>query len=315
MTPSRPPAPLPPRHLMKRVGALPDDSGEERFLRVGRGAAERVHLLLPAGWSFEGKRALDFGCGPGRVLRHFEPEARVAELWGCDLQGESIDWVNEHLPWVHAYRNEPLPPLPHADGYFDLIWGFSVFTHIDVDWAHWLLELRRVLADDGLLILTFLDNNARRWEEYTGEPWDEERVGMITFGTGTPVEGGGPVVFHSRWWIEAHWGRAFQIVEIGDVDGGPQGHVVMRKRPGEVDAEQLERPEPGEPRELIAAMLQVRLSRRELGEARVRAAESEAAVATERDRLREQVEAVRASRSWRWTRPLREMRGRARGVG
>ena len=44
------------------------------------------------------------------------------------------------------------PRLPQPDGHFDAIWGISVFSHVDSRWAEWLLELRRVLADDGWLL-------------------------------------------------------------------------------------------------------------------------------------------------------------------
>jgi SAM-dependent methyltransferase len=306
---------LPPVGLMRHVGGARDGAEDEHFINRGHAGSERIRRLLPAGWSFVGKRVLDFGCGCGRTLRHFQPEAEQAELWGCDVHAESIDWVREHIPWVRAFRNEPLPPLPHDDGYFDLIWGLSVFTHLDVDWAPWLLELRRVLADDGLLVLTFLNEEAQRlWQNLSGQEWDEDRVGMITFGTGTPMEKGGPVVFHAPWWIAAHWGRAFEIVELERRGGDhPQGHALLRKRPADLTPAELERPEPGEPRELAAATLQARLSRRELGEARRAAAESEAGLASERDRLFETVEAFRRSRSWRWMRPLRDLRGRLSG--
>ncbi|MBV9363211.1 MAG: class I SAM-dependent methyltransferase, partial [Solirubrobacterales bacterium] len=43
-----------------------------------------------------------------------------------------------------------------AEGYFDLIFAWSVYTHITDRWAEWLLEHHRVLADDGLLFASFI---------------------------------------------------------------------------------------------------------------------------------------------------------------
>ncbi|MGY1688890.1 class I SAM-dependent methyltransferase [Geodermatophilus sp. SYSU D01105] len=47
------------------------------------------------------------------------------------------------------------PPLPFDDGRFDLVLGYSVFTHLPVDHQDaWLAELRRVTRPGGLLLLT-----------------------------------------------------------------------------------------------------------------------------------------------------------------
>jgi hypothetical protein len=59
--------------------------------------------LLPDDWSFEGKRVLDFGCGDGRTLREFLPEAEHREFWGADIDAPSITRLEEALcPPVHA---------------------------------------------------------------------------------------------------------------------------------------------------------------------------------------------------------------------
>ena len=62
---------------------------------------------------------------------------------------------------------------------------------------------------------------------------------------------GARVVFHSEWWLRTHWGRAFEIVSIEEDRG--RSFVSLRRRDGEVSAEELERPEPGDERELAAA--------------------------------------------------------------
>ena len=68
--------------------------------------------LLPAGWSFDGKRVLDFGCGAGRTLRHFLTEAESADFWGADIDAPSIEWMQEALcPPLQAWRCGPAPPL------------------------------------------------------------------------------------------------------------------------------------------------------------------------------------------------------------
>jgi hypothetical protein len=81
----------------------------------------------------------------------------------------------------------------------------------------------------------------------------------------------GPNVFHSEWWLRAHWGRAFEILELArpprSADGSPQvthSYIALRKRPVSLTADELERCDPGESRELAALQTNVRLLRTEI---------------------------------------------------
>ncbi|MEA2350370.1 MAG: hypothetical protein QOG86_1311, partial [Thermoleophilaceae bacterium] len=223
---------------MRRVGRAPEGTDPSAFyVERGRARRARVEAALPADWSWAGRRALDFGCGAGRVLRHFLPEAEEAEFWGCDIDHEAIAWLRGHLcPPLRVFEVSDDPVLPVPDGQFDVVWGTSVFTHIFRDWARWLLELRRVLRDDGYLVLTFLNEGmVDLWREMTdGEEWDADRLGMAVFRQDAPWDQGGPVVFHSEWWLRAHWGRAFEIDRIESPGPGErlQSLAVLRKRAG-----------------------------------------------------------------------------------
>jgi hypothetical protein len=124
-------------------------------------------------------------------------------------------------------------------------------------WAGWLLELRRVLAAGGLFVATVLGEAMIEVER--GGAWNDEEIGMNVLRRGQDWAGGGPTVFLSHWWIREHWGRAFEIVEIredrdagGSLVRGAHDLVIARPRPGELTIEDLERIDPGEPRELRA---------------------------------------------------------------
>ena len=119
---------------------------------------------------------LDFGCGSGRVLREFLPEAASGEFWGCDLHRPTIAWLDQHLsPPLRFYVNDRIP-TPHPDSYFDLVYAISVFTHITHEWSAWLLELHRILKPEGLLLATFC--GPRFWEQSLSRPPDENELGM-----------------------------------------------------------------------------------------------------------------------------------------
>jgi SAM-dependent methyltransferase len=139
------------------------------------------------------------------------------------------------------------PPLPFPDGSFQRIRADSAFTRLTEGWAEWLLELRRVLAEDGLLVVGL--SPGQDFERLAGTPWDESRVGMTVL-SGLDVPGA-RVVFHSEWWLRAHWSAAFEIVSVEHSDGRP--FATLRRRDGSVSPDDLERPEPDDQRELAAA--------------------------------------------------------------
>jgi hypothetical protein len=151
------------------------------------------------------------------------------------------------LDFDAALAEAARPPLPHGDGSFEEIRADAAFTRLADGWAEWLLELRRALAKDGLLVVGLSPHEG--FERLAGTPWDESRVGMTVL---SALDGpGSRVVFHSEWWLRAHWGRAFEIVSIEESDDRP--FVSLRRRGGDVSAEDLEIAEPGDHRELTAA--------------------------------------------------------------
>src|SRR5581483_2441621 len=271
------------------------------FVEIGAQTSRAIRDLLPADWSFEDKRVLDFGCGVGRTLRHFLEEAETAEFWGADIDKPSIDWLQASLsPPLHAWRCAPAPPLGLEPGTFDLAWAVSVFTHLTVNSLPWLLELHRLLKPDGLLIATYMG----RWnsEFAAGEPWDENHIGMSVVQQNPDWDSGGPAVFMSDWWVRAHWGRGFEILHIE-----PQIHnmswAVMRKRDVPLTTQELERPA-DDPREYAAVQHSLRQAQKNALDLVVRLQSVEEAVRREYE----------SSLSWRLTQPLRRAGAGARSL-
>jgi SAM-dependent methyltransferase len=261
--------PLPPFHLATRTGGIQDGS---RFWsewdEIGQVQAGIVRSYLPTGWSRPGRRTLDFGCGSGRTLRSFLSESKEWDMWGCDVHVESIEWLQEHLdPPFHFFALGETPALPKPDGYFDLVWGFSVFTHITDQWSDWLLEIHRTLKPQGLALISFLGRNMIG--PLIGEEWDADRIGMNCVRVSQSWDIGGPTVFHSEWWLRAHWGRAFDILRLDDEHEGGHGFVLLQKRDVPVTREGLLAFEEGEQREIAA--LQYNVDQLHAEEARVRA--------------------------------------------
>ena len=227
-----------------------------------------------------------------------------------------------------ALKGASAPPLGFADGSFELIEARSAFTRIDRGWAEWLLDARRLLDDRGMLVVGLADPAA--FERLTGEDWDESQIGMTAL---APLNGSGSrIVFHSEWWLRAHWGRAFEILAIEQTDGGRQASLRGRDEP--VSAAELERPEPGEDREMSAATANAALLRSQLDrmERRRRSELDEQREDMNRELMRRSLAAAdedwarrgagspamlvaaeyEATSSWRLTKPLRAVGSRLR---
>lgn len=259
--------------------------------------------LLPDGWSWEGKRVLDFGCGHGRTLKHFLAEAERAEIWGVDIHPPAIAELRQTLcPPLHVAESPYLPTLPgFADGSFDLIWAISVFTHLTDNSLPWLLELHRLLKPDGLLIATYM---GRFTSEFLArEEWDEDRVGMNVLRHNHPARDGAPLVLISDWWMREHWGRGFEVLEIAHVHN--QSWPLLRKRDVQLTLAELERPA-DDPREFVALRHNLTQVQREIEALQEKAREDVAgAEAAGRAALDAQRREFEESLSWRLTRPLR----------
>lgn len=280
------PVPLPPVEFMVSVGSGQPTEEETivSYREVGLACRREVESLLRPEWEWQDKRMLDFGCGAGRFLRNILDWGETAEIHGCDLDQPMVEWARENLcpPIAGIELNGFDPPLPYPDDHFDLVTAFSVFTHLGLNWAEWLLEVQRVLKPGGLLIASILDQSCA--EALTDVPYEEDSVGMSVWAYANPTI---PYVnvLHSHWWLREHWGRAFEIVSIEsgshpdelnpsyEIPG--QGLVVARARDAQLSLDDLEREKPGEERYIAARRHQQAMFKAETDDLKQRYLETE----------------------------------------
>ena len=127
----------------------------EWFVESGREAANSIREQLerhrvPIA---EIGQLLDFGCGCGRVVRHWAN--CPAMVHGCDYNADLVNWCRRRLPFARFETNGLAPPLPYAAASFDLVYALSVFTHLPPPLQQqWIAEIARVLRPGGYLIVS-----------------------------------------------------------------------------------------------------------------------------------------------------------------
>lgn len=222
----------PPDHLqIRQVGSVWGDG----FYREGRVIFDQLAEALRVGGQpvDETPRILDFGCGCGRVLRSFQDVPHRGEVWGCDIDGESIAWDRAHLGHIgQFYTNPVLPPMQFPDGFFSAIYAVSVFTHLPEEMQFaWLSELRRVLRPGGVLVASL--HGPQYWEADPGMKLEMAARGFA-YRTGQATAGLPDfymVAFHNEDYIRTRWSRFFEVVDVkSKFVHGAHDAAILRRR-------------------------------------------------------------------------------------
>jgi len=184
-------------------------------------------------------RILDWGCGHGRVIRHFEDIGPGVELHAVDIDSDNIRWASENLPNISFSRGPLMPPLRVPDNTFDLVFGVSVMTHLSraVQRA-WLAEIQRILKPGGLALLTFAgDTNVAFISRILDQKWLSE---YIETGSGrdlpsTDLEGIIEPGYYMNVYNTARVVRSlcseyFEVLDVLECMFGYQDLAVLRKK-------------------------------------------------------------------------------------
>jgi SAM-dependent methyltransferase len=210
--------PLPPSSLRVLVNASPYAG---YFLETGANHAAGIRAALEGdGVELESVGSLlDFGCGCGRVLRHWKDLDGV-EIHGSDFNPGLVAWSQDNLPFAEVRGNELSPPLPYDDDQFGLVYALSVFTHFSEELQQpWLEELRRILRPGGHLLLTV---HGRLFADRL-RPEEVERFERGEVVTHFEDIAGSNLcaAYHPPGWVQKHAGEGFHVVEA--VEAGESG--------------------------------------------------------------------------------------------
>lgn len=169
------------------------------------------------------KDVLDFGCGCGRVLRYWNGFTDT-RIYGTDINGHLVESCRRCVPFAQVSQNSLDARLDYADESFDLVYAFSVFTHLDVmAQKAWRDEFRRILRPGGILLLSV------HGDAYKSRLSSDERA---EFDAGRPVvrlgqyPGGNIcVAFHPASYVKSALAEGFQIVDA--IPEGAKGNPVQ----------------------------------------------------------------------------------------
>jgi len=123
-------------------------------------AAEWLVSFFKKYKTLENLKVLDWGCGPGRIIRHLPHFMdKSCKFYGTDYNKKYIKWSGSNISDVSFSVNQLQPPLQFNDNYFDIIYGISIFTHLSKKMHYaWFDELMRVLKPGGILFITLHGN-------------------------------------------------------------------------------------------------------------------------------------------------------------
>jgi SAM-dependent methyltransferase len=165
---------------------------------------------------------LDFGCGAGRLIQYI-PVVAHPRVHGCDVNAALIEYVKQKFPAITSKVNNFNPPLAYADETFDLVYSFSVFSHLTQESELcWLEELSRVGTRNALYLITV------HGDHFINGIFPEQKDAIVAKGgfhyQDVHTRDGGewdfPVgyeaSFHTHDNIRESWSRWFNILEIYD---------------------------------------------------------------------------------------------------
>ncbi len=98
---------------------------------------------------------LDFGCGWGRINRPFMKDIPYSNIFAYEPHLGYCVLARKLNPYITILNGDYMPNGVLPNAHFDLVVGWSVFSHLSEDCAKsWLKEFTRILKPGGRCVLT-----------------------------------------------------------------------------------------------------------------------------------------------------------------
>ena len=239
---------MPPEEMQIRFTGASGESTLDEAFQFYRIVSEAASGTGP-------KVAMDFGCGWGRITRFFIKDFAKHRLIGVDPLAEAIKTCEATNSWAEFQQIGLSPPIDRPDSSLDLIFAFSVFSHLTEEThQEWLAEFARLLRSGGTLVVTtrkrsFIPDCARIRAEEERTPvntgafvaFEDTQKYLAMYDAGEycndPV-GGGPDLPPSTYgetciplaYAEERWQPEFSVVNFIDDPTRLNQNVIVAKR-------------------------------------------------------------------------------------
>lgn len=196
--------------------------------------------------------AVDFGSGWGRYTRFMLKYVHPDNLYGLEVNSPMVEHCRKAFGMANFLKVGSMPPCALRSRMVDLVFGYSVFSHLAPDCADaWIAEFARITKPGALVLMTtqgrsFIDFcRGVRESGDRSHPWfvslskafvdveqayrDYDAGTFLHYGEGQYGGTYGESLI-SRGYIEARWGQYFDLVDfIDDRAVLPQALFVLRR--------------------------------------------------------------------------------------
>ncbi len=127
----------------------------KKFIEDGALAAKEIINWTKPYLNTAEPNILDWGCGAGRITKHILSYSPNAIVYACDINESLIEWNKKNYANITFSTINNFTPTFYAPQFFDLVYGISIFTHIEEkQQKEWITELHRILKNKAVLLVT-----------------------------------------------------------------------------------------------------------------------------------------------------------------
>lgn len=109
----------------------------------------------------DGMSLIDLGCGSGRVAKQLGLMHKDLSYLGLDIVPALLDYAAKQSPSHFRFQINHDLTLPSPDESVDIVFAFSVFTHLLHEESYiYLEEAKRVLKPGGRVVFSFLESGS-----------------------------------------------------------------------------------------------------------------------------------------------------------
>lgn len=149
--------------------AIEGEYNEISFYKLGQSELELFRKLNVIKGSHT---TLEIGCGPGRIQKALAQYTK-GDTYGTDISASMISKAKKEVPEAKFSVGNGFDLGQFDDHFFDLVYSFVVFQHMDEHiFKKYLRESRRVLKSNGYLVFQVPScEDLRGYKRPKSHPW------------------------------------------------------------------------------------------------------------------------------------------------